>query len=60
MSRYVKLLLKSLKYAGILTGVTAAGAYGYLQYINSVIGPIEIDREVSTKFYQEEYKMEAS
>jgi hypothetical protein len=51
MKKYLKLLGSGLKYAGYLTLGTTAIAFGYLQYINSQIGPIEIDRQLSTKYY---------
>lgn len=43
MQRYLKLALKSLKIAASLGGVTLLGAFSYLQYINSKLGPLEID-----------------
>lgn len=40
MRKYIKPLLKGVKYAGLLFAGTATLAFTYLQYINAQVGPI--------------------
>lgn len=54
MSKYVKLFLSGLKYTAYLSVGTLGAAFGYLHYINTQIGPMEIDRETITKYYIKE------
>lgn len=51
MKRAAKLLFSGVKYALYMGTITATGSLGYLFYINSKIGSIDIDKEITTKFY---------
>lgn len=60
MRRYLKLLATSAKYAGILVAGTATVGLTYLQYINSQVGPIDIDKQRFMKYHTEESKLSDS
>jgi hypothetical protein len=51
MSKFFKTFLHGIKYAVYLGGVTVVGGFGYLTYINSKIGGIDVDKEITTKYY---------
>ena len=44
-------MLTGLKYASFLGGGTLVLGYGYLQYVNSYIGGIDIDKEMFIKHH---------
>jgi hypothetical protein len=57
MKKYLRLVGKGLKYsAGLFVGTGVLGL-GYLRYINSQLGPIEIDKDGFTKHYIQEVKL---
>jgi hypothetical protein len=58
MKRYLKPLYRGLKYAGILFTGTSIAALGYLQYVNSQVGPIDINKEVFIDHYMKEAKLD--
>jgi hypothetical protein len=51
MKRTAKFLLSGIKYALYMGTATATASLGYLFYINSKIGNIDIDKEITTKYY---------
>ena len=59
MQKYLKTLGSGLKYAAYLGLGSVAVGFGYLQYINSQIGPIDVNRDETTKFYMSQYKMDS-
>jgi len=46
-----KLMMSGVKYAFYMGTATATAGLGYLIYINSKIGNIDIDKEITTKYY---------
>lgn len=50
------MLGQGLKYSLYLGGATLTGSLLYLQYINSQVGSIEIDRTAMTKYYTDPAK----
>jgi hypothetical protein len=53
MNKALNFFKKGLKYS--LHGGTAiaVGCYSYLQYVNSILGPINIDKQNSLDYYKE-------
>lgn len=58
MSKFFKTFLHGVKYAVYLGGATVVGGFGYLTYINSRIGGIDVDKEITTKYYNEKMGIE--
>jgi hypothetical protein len=56
MSKYLRMLGQGIKYSLYLGGATLTGSALYLQYVNSQLGSIDIDREAMTKYYSEHSK----
>lgn len=44
MYKVTKIIKNSLYYASITLALASVGGYAYLQYVNSIIGPINIDK----------------
>jgi len=57
MNKYIRQGLKGLKFALYLGTFTLTGSFVYLQYINSKIGKIDIDSEITSKHYIEKYNI---
>lgn len=51
MKKVAKIIGSGVKYALYMGTATATLGIGYLFYINSKIGNIDIDKEITTKFY---------
>ena len=58
MKKYLRLFGKGLKYAGYLFGTTASLGLCYLQFVNSQVGPIDIDKQAFIKHYMDVGKLE--
>lgn len=58
MKKYLKPLLKGVKFAGYLCAGTSVLAFSYLQYVNSQVGPIDINKEVFIDHYIKEAKID--
>jgi len=52
VKQYLKLVFKVTTIGSISASVLG---YTYLQYINSVLGPISLNKEEAINFYQERY-----
>jgi hypothetical protein len=57
MNRYVKMIGRGIKYAGITLVGGLTLSFGYLQYINSQIGGIVIDKDDLVEYYKTNLKM---
>jgi hypothetical protein len=57
MNKAFSWLRWGLKYSFYCSSAIAAGSYAYLQYVNSVIGPIKVDKQTALDFYREEHRM---
>lgn len=44
MYKITKIIKKSLYYTSIGLGLASIGGFAYLQYVNSILGPINIDK----------------
>ena len=52
MRRVVKHLKLGLKMAAVSSVAGSALGYAYLQYVNSIIGPIDLDYDRATNYYR--------
>jgi len=53
MNKALNFVKKSLKYCLFGSTVLTIGGYGYLQYINTLLGPINIDKQTALDYYKE-------
>ena len=60
MKGVMGILGKGLKYISIVGAASLALSFGYLQYVNSQVGPIDVNKEFLVKYYIEHEKMEES
>jgi hypothetical protein len=56
MSKYIRMIGQGIKYSLYLGGATLTASALYLQYVNSQLGGIDIDREGMMKYYSEHSK----
>lgn len=55
MNRFGKYIKRGIK-GFLITGVTvSAASYGYLQYVNSIIGPLNINKEEAIAYYKKKF-----
>jgi hypothetical protein len=52
MSKFYRLIKRGLQLTTISVTFGSIGGYAYLQYINSILGPIDIDKENAMAFYK--------
>lgn len=57
MNKFFGLARTGLKYTFYCTTAISISAYAYLQYVNSQLGPIRIDKDNALNFYKEHHKM---
>ena len=57
MQNFKKIAKTGLKVATISTISISALSYGYLQYINSILGPINIQYDEAISYYKDKHKM---
>ena len=57
MSKAFSLFKSGLKYASITLGFGSMIGFGYLQYVNSILGPVDIDKTNALFFYKDHHKM---
>lgn len=57
MSKTFSLFKSGLKYASITFGFGSIIGFGYLQYVNSILGPVDIDKSDALSFYKNHHKM---
>ena len=60
MHRFKKLFMTGLKISTITIATTSVASFGYLQYINTVLGPIDLRYDEAISFYKDKYKMSDS
>jgi hypothetical protein len=58
MNKTFRLLKQGLKYSFYCSTALAVSGYAYLQYVNSVLGPISIDKQNALDFYKDYHKMD--
>lgn len=57
MNKAFSLFKTGLKYVSITLGFGSLCGFGYLQYVNSILGPVDIDKNDALSFYKEHHKM---
>jgi hypothetical protein len=57
MNKVFNLIKKGLKYSFYCTTALTVTGYAYLQYVNSALGPINIDKQMALDFYKQQHKM---
>lgn len=58
MNRFGKYIKSAFKVL-FISGVTISTAsYGYLQYVNSIIGPLNINQDEAIAYYKKQFKYE--
>ena len=57
MRKAINILKKSLKIAAYSTVGFSITGFAYLQYVNSIIGPISIDKNDAVSFYKKDMNM---
>jgi hypothetical protein len=57
MRKVMNIAKKSLKVAAYSTLGFSITGFAYLQYINSIIGPISVEKDEAISYYQSEMKM---
>ncbi len=57
MRKALNIIKKSLKVAAYSTIGFSVTGFAYLQYINSIIGPISIDKSEAVSFYKSDMRM---
>lgn len=57
MNRAFNFLRSGLKYSFYFTTTLVAGSFAYLQYVNSVLGSVNIDKQTALDYYKEEHRM---
>ena len=57
MNKAFSLFKTGLKYTSITLGFGSLFGFGYLQYVNSILGPVDIDKADALSFYKEHHKM---
>lgn len=53
MNKALNFFKKVLKYSLLGGSAITVGCYGYLQYVNSILGPIKIDKQNALDYYKE-------
>ena len=53
MNKALNFFKKGLKYSLLGGSAITVGCYGYLQYVNSILGPIKIDKQNALDYYKE-------
>ena len=57
MHRFKRFFKTGLKVAGIGAVSSAVFGYGYLQYVNSKLGPITLDYDEAMTYYKQKHEM---
>lgn len=57
MNKAFSLFKTGFKFASITLGIGSLCGFGYLQYVNSIIGPVDIEKDNALSFYKEHHKM---
>lgn len=57
MKKIFKSIATGLKVVGVSAITLSTLGYGYLQYVNSIMGPINIQKDEAISFYKSNHKM---
>ena len=57
MNKLLKVIRKGLVFTAASLTTASLGGFAYLLYVNSILGPIDIDKHEAISFYKETHKM---